>query len=66
LIKQIGVALDLGQTNDLVKVDQARLGRKRLDGQYLGELVEVASRDYACLGILGEDVGNEVLQRKAL
>jgi hypothetical protein len=64
LVKKVRVALSLGQANHLVEVDEAGLGRERLEGLDLREFVEVARGDDACAGILGEDGGSKVLRRK--
>lgn len=62
LIKQVGVALSLRQTNHLVQINKARLGGKRLERLDLREFVKVTSRNDPRLGVLGEDVRNEFLQ----
>lgn len=60
-VVDVRVALVDGDADDLVEVEQARLGGEGSQGLDEGELVEVTAGDDAGVGVLGEDLGDEGL-----
>lgn len=60
-VEEVRVPLREFKTDHLVEVEEAGLGGEARHGLYLGELVEVAGGDDACLGVLCEDLCDEVL-----
>lgn len=60
-VEQVCVALRRLETGGFVEVDEGGAGHEGLEGCDLGELVEIAGSDDACLRVLLKDLGNEVL-----
>lgn len=61
-VEQVGVALDGFDANNLIKLSQTRLGGKECHGLNLGKFVKVTSCDDTGLGVLVENLSNEVLE----
>lgn len=60
-VKDVAVAFRLGDAGDNVEIFEGGEAGKGGEGGDVGELVEVTCGNDACVAVLGEDLGDEVL-----